>query len=166
MRTTSARANRLIPISVRKFLTTSRASTTTHAADPELVLPLIANTKYLITSGLIITGGDAAGDFSYSWAWTGTMSVIRTGVGPADTIASGAVGDGNFAYGLLDSSTPTGAISYAASVAGLNTQPNAWVEVGATAGDLTLWWAQASSNATATVLNVGSWIMATPMGFS
>lgn len=166
MRITGARSNRLIPLSVRKFLTTSRASTTTHEADPELVLSLIANTKYLITSGLIITGGDAAGDFSYSWAWTGTMSVIRTGVGPAETIASGAVGDGNFGYGLIDSGTPTGTINYVASSAGANAQPTAWVEVGATAGDLTLRWAQASSNASNTSLNPGSWIMATPMGFS
>lgn len=165
MRITSARANRIMPIPVRKLVASTRIATTSLSADSELVLPLLANTNYWINGSLLITGPDAGGDFQYGWEWTGTMTVIMGGIGPVDTIASGSSGSGQFAQALADTSSPSASIAYAASVTGLNAQIAAWVEVGATAGNLSLRWAQLSASGT-TTLNVGSSLLAIPHGFN
>lgn len=166
MRITSARLNRALPVPARKLVASSKTSDTAVAADNELVLPLLANTSYWITGGLLIAGGDNAGDFQYAWGWTGTMTVIRGGIGPVDTITSGSSGSGQFARQAPDSSTPSTATGFAASVTGLNAQIAAWVEVGATAGNLSLLWAQLSSSVTASTLEAGSWLNAIPSAFN
>lgn len=166
MRITSARLNRALPVAIRKQVASSKTSDTALATDNELVLPLLANTTYSVTGGLLITGGDNAGDFQYAWSWTGTMTIIRGGIGPVDTITSGSSGSGQFARQAPDSSSPSTATGFAASTTGLNAQIVAWVEVGATAGDLSLLWAQLSSNGTATTLEAGSSLVATPIGFN
>lgn len=165
MRITSARANRIMPIPRRKLVASTRAATTTFSADTELVLPLLANTNYIVTGGMLITGPDGGGDFQYRWEWTGTMTIFKGGIGPVDTIASGSSGSAQFAQALSDTSSPSTAIAYAASVTGLNAQIATWVEVGATAGNLSLSWTQLSASGT-TTLNVGSWLLATPHGFN
>lgn len=165
MRITAARANRTLPIPARKLVASTRVATTTMVADSELVLPLLANTNYLVKGGLLISGPDAGGDFKYQWDWTGTMTVIMGGIGPVDTIASGSSGSGQFAWAAVDTSTPSASISFAASTTGLNAQIEALVEVGATEGNLTLSWAQLSASGT-TTLNIGSWLIATPHGFN
>ena len=166
MRITGARANRALPVAVRKLVAGERTSTTALAADTELVLSLQANTNYLVTGGLRLQGGDSAGDFQYAWAWSGTMTVIPQGIGPVDTIATGTSGSAQFASAAVDSSTPTAAISYAVTATGVTADISAWVEVGATAGDLTLWWAQLSSSAFTTFLQTGSWLNAQPVQFN
>ena len=168
MRITAARANRTLPIAVRKLVATGpRVSTIVQTADPELFLPLLNNTAYHLRGGLITnSAADAAGDIAYSFAWTGTMTVIRTTVGPANTIATGSVSDMESAPGTLDSATPTTAIGYGSTIAGTSVPIDAYVEVGNTAGDLTLLWAQNSSNVNGTTLQIGSWMIAFPVAFS
>jgi hypothetical protein len=119
----------------------------------------------LVKGGFLITGPDAGGDFKYAWEWTGDMTMLMGGIGPVDTIASGSSGSAQFAQALADTSTPSASISYAASATGLNAQKEALVEVGATAGNLSMSWAQLSPSGT-TTLNVGSWLIAMPHGFN
>jgi len=166
MRITSGRLNRALPVEVRKLVTSSRTSDTALAADTELVLPLLANTSYLVKGTLLVSGGDGAGDFQYGWEWTNTMTVIMGGGGPVDSIASGTSGSAQFAYAAVDTSSPSASIGYAASATGMNVQISATVEVGASAGNLSLRWAQLSSNVTASNLLVGSVLTALPTRFS
>jgi hypothetical protein len=165
MRITAARINRTLPIPARKLVASTRVATTTEVADSELVIPLLANTNYLVEGSLLTSGPDAGGDFKYGWEWTGTMTVIMGGIGGVNTIASGSSGSGEFAWAAVDTSSPSASISFATSVTGLNAQVKAWVEVGATEGNLSLRWAQLSASGT-TTLNVGSWLLATPHGFN
>lgn len=160
---TAADLNGVLPVTAAKPSGTPRTSTVAHAADPHLAVSLLASKTYLVIAPLLISSAaDAAGDFSYRWSWTGTMSVVNGGVGPANTIATGSIADGEFARAAPDNTTPSAAIPMGASVAGVNALVVATVTVTA-AGVLTLEWAQNSSSANATTLEAGSRLTAIPI---
>jgi hypothetical protein len=150
----------LRPVSASKAGNTSRASTTSPAADPDLVLTLATGGTYEVTGCLIVlTAANAAGDFVYGWSWTGTMSVVLGGVGPHNSLASGSSVDGEFTYLPADSSSPSTTMPYGSSAAGVNIAVNTRVVV-TTGGNLSLIWAQLGSNANNTTLAADSWITA------
>lgn len=160
---TAERLNRRNPVSASKAGDTSRASTTTSAADPDLVLSLKADTTYDLRGALYTTGGDAAGDFKYAWSWTNTATVLMGAIGPHNSIASGSQGDAEWVFRAADSATPSTDTPYATSVGGMAVRLNDRVIVGSSDITLTLIWAQQGSNATATLLKAGSWVTATPV---
>lgn len=167
MRITSARLNRTLPISVSKSIATSRNTTTTVADDPDLLLDLLVSTVYDIKGFLLVTtAANAAGDFKYGWAWTGTMTVTMPGVGPDESLASGTSVTGNWARNASDTSTPSTTLGYGSSTTGVTIPVNTRVVVGATEGRLSLQWAQLSSNANNTTLEVGSQLTAFPVLFN
>lgn len=148
--------NNLIPIAATKAATTSRTSLTTVAADPDLFLPLAANATYDLELLMLITSAtNAAGDFLWDLAWTGSALVDIGFHALHNTIASGSQADLEGAGVSNDSSSPT-----AAFVAGASTSTTAAFALGTiattTAVVLTLEWAQFSSNVSATSLLAGS----------
>lgn len=166
MRITAARANRALPISLAKAVATARDTTTTVSDDPELFLDLLDATVYDVRGMLLVTSAaNAAGDFKYGWAWTGTMSVTMPGFGPDATLASASSVIGNWARLAPDTSTPSSTLSYGTSTAGVTIPVNTRV-TSTLAGRLSLQWAQDSSNANATTLEIGSFLTATPVIFN
>lgn len=166
MRITSARANRTLPISVSKGVATPITSSTTVASDPELFLDLLDATVYDVSGILLVTtAANAAGDFKYGWAWDGTMTVTMGGVGPDASLASATSVTGNWARLAPDTSSPSSTLSYGSSTSGVTIPVNTRVAVTA-AGRLSLQWAQDSSSANATTLEVGSFLTATPVIFN
>lgn len=160
---TADRLNRRQPVQASKPGDTSRASTATSAADPDIVLVLKADTTYDLQGNLYTTGGDNAGDFKYAWSWTNTATVYMGSVGPHNTITSGSQGDGEWIFRAGDSTSPSTDTPYATSTAGLSVRVLDRIVVGSVDVTLTLLWAQGASNATATVLKAGSWVTATPV---
>lgn len=138
---------------------TARTSTTTRTADPHLTLTLRANVSYTLSGLLILSSAaNAAGDFNMDFAFPANAVVHWGGVGPNNTITSGSFIGGEFQAQSNQTVSPTGATPY-----GCTTVPNTvllsgYVAVGATAGSLTLQWAQQTSNANATTLITGSWL--------
>ncbi|GAA4439360.1 hypothetical protein [Phytohabitans houttuyneae] len=162
-RITAARLNLRNPVEASKPGDTSRASTTTSTADPDLVLVLKANTTYNLMGQAYTTGGDNAGDFKYAWSWTNTGTVLMGAVGPHNSIASGSQGDAEWVFRAADSASPSTDTPYATSAGGVSVRINDRIIVGPADVTLTLIWAQQNSNATATVLKAGSWVTATPV---
>jgi hypothetical protein len=130
---------------------TSRTSTTTYANDPHLSVPVLANTTYSFELYGLYQAG-ATGQFKVqvtmpagatmeagSWDYdpgTDEWAPTATGGASPHQFVTGLVGTGgNVPFRLLGS-----------------------VHVGATAGSVTLQWAQTTSNATATILRKGTWM--------
>lgn len=165
-RITAARINRTMPLSVQKQSTTSRTSTISQTADPELVLPLLSLTVYKVIATMMIrSAADAAGDLQCSWDWTGTMTVTETVLGPHSSITTGTQSDLESFMASPDSVSATAAISLGATLAGVTAQVSAYV-VCAVAGNLSLRWAQLNSNVNATSLLAGSSLEAFPVIFN
>jgi hypothetical protein len=130
---------------------TSVTSSTTLAPDPDLSVPVVASATYLFELVLMNCSGGAAGALKLNFA-----------------VPSGAAGDyldlGNNTSGT-DSIIDAGALT---TVTPNNCNAGVLVKglivVSTTAGNLTLQWAQNSSNATATVVGVNSYLTARQVG--
>lgn len=154
--------NALVPITVSKSSNTARTSTTSETADPHLVLPMRVGTFDVKGVLYVSSAANAAGDFKYAWGWTNSMTVSMGGVGLNNSLASGSSTDAEMVWQATDSASPTATNPYGVSTAGVNIMVEARVVV-ATAGNLSLLWAQFSSNANATSLLSGSYITAFPV---
>jgi hypothetical protein len=138
---------------------TARTSTTTRTADPHLTLTLRANVSYTLSGLLILSSAaNAAGDFNMDFAFPANAVVHWGGVGPNNTITSGSFIGGEFQAQSNQTVSPTGATPYGATTVPNTVLLSGYVAVGATAGSLTLQWAQQTSNANATTLITGSWL--------
>lgn len=138
---------------------TARTSTTTRTADPHLTLTLRANVSYTLSGLLILSSAaNAAGDFNMDFAFPGNAVVHWGGVGPNNTITSGSFIGGEFQAQSNQTVSPTGATPYGATTVPNTVLLSGYIAVGATAGSLTLQWAQQTSNANATTLITGSWL--------
>ena len=151
--------NQMVPRFAFKAATTSRASTTTATADPDLTLDLGADDLgdwaieiFLNATGAALGAGDIKVGLSYSgtvgdgvWMGQGTDTAAITslhGFGRSidDLTQSFGVNGGNFSVVSINGSiSPT------------------------TTGTLAVVWAQNTSSATATNLRVGSWMKLTRM---
>lgn len=146
-RITAALLGKAIPGFAYKAAQTSLSSSTALTADPDLVVALNASTVYEVRMVLANCSGGASGGLSYAFTvpagTTGDYCAVQNSL--AGTIQ------------LLDSGSWT---------ATLATNCNAGVLVtgllitGGNAGNLTLTWAQNTSNATATVVGADSFLSA------
>jgi hypothetical protein len=111
---------------------TERASTTTLTADPHLTLDVVADAVYAVDCIGVWTG--ASGGFKASWSVPDSAGMVWTD---------------NDGVGVT---TPSGTVSFTGTT---GTSFRGTLSTGETAGAITLLWAQASSNASATSLRAG-----------
>lgn len=153
-------ASYAVPITAEKTSGTARINNTI-SADPELVVVLPANRTYDIDLLMrISSAANAAGDFQYRWAWTGTADVTVYNMGVHNAIASGSQSDLESISYAVDSSTPSSATPLGASTTTTSSLAKARVVTGGSSVTLTLEWAQSSTNANATTLDTGSTLTA------
>lgn len=162
----ATRLNRRNPVTATKETDESKTSNITPGNDPFLVLVLKANTVYDVFGCLMIADAtDATGDFFYQWSWTNTATLTRGAIGPANGLASGTQGSGDWGVALQDSSTPGGGSSWGATNGANNgVRINDRFEVGNADITAIIQWAQNVSNANATILRAGSWLTAVAVG--
>jgi hypothetical protein len=106
----------MLPLSAWKTGTTSRSSTTSPAADPDLSLTVVSSATYIVDLSLVYDA-DTAGDLKYAWTIPsgGTLSLMAaamlTGaaatftddqmIGLSNTGSFGGLGTGNNGGALL-----------------------------------------------------------------
>lgn len=146
-----------VPVQASKAADTSRNTTTTATADPDLVIVLQANRTYLVDASLSVTSAaNAAGDFKCGFEWTNTATVYVLGFGlSAAGLASGTITDLE-GVAQTTSTSPTGGISYGASTSPTSLLRRIRVVTGGSNVTLSLQWAQQTSNANNTTLQAGS----------
>jgi len=138
-----------VPPKIIKPSDTSRASTIVLTADPHLVLPnLLANASYWVRVSLGIQGTAATAGIQISW-----------------TLPAGSLFQGHWVSSAVNNSVViqnsasfVGIISVANMKARQILTGNFFVNIGGTAGSLTMNWAQITSNAAATIVQGGSFI--------
>lgn len=156
-----------LPQTVRKTADTARAATTSRTADPHLAYDGLANAVYIFDGFLKVDGDNTAdvslqltvptGALGEMLVWGAGNNVIGASAAPALQVnTSDARGymirtetmDVNAArtFGLLGVGTPMGIVV------------NGTVRMSATPGTISIDWAQAVSNATATTFYTDSWI--------
>jgi hypothetical protein len=159
-------ANAMLPDITYKSTTTTRASTTTVADDPDLVTPtLVANGTYVVEFSIRYGCLDATVGFKTTWnVPVGVLSANKDVVGAG---SASSEGNSNNVFGRF------GVHGYATSVqygsrGSVGNQVHAvetsTVIMGATAGTIALQWAQATSSATGSTLNSGSYVKVTRTG--
>jgi len=159
------------PEAAYKTADTSRASTTTRAADPDLTVPVAANAVYDVRCYLSYQSGNTSGiglNFAFttpagvSGRWGAAYRVAgdagtTTNAGPAGTVDfawSGTAATGGTWNGPA---TPGDGHSHSVLIEGT-------LITAGTAGSLTLAWAQDSSSATNLVIQNGSKLIALRVG--
>lgn len=132
----------------------SVTSSITLQNDDHLVLPVLANTIYFV-QGMLIYTGDSAGDMGFRWS-APSGSVFNWA---SDALGSSAASltsqVSRTAQGVTNQPT-FGAVTGGTAVAPFK----GLLTVGSSGGNLRATWAQGTSNATATTMKAGSYIMA------
>lgn len=153
---TAEEANAWLPLWAQKPSATSRANNVTEAADPDLSLTFPANTAWDFRLVLYLAGGNAAGDWSGHLEWTDGV-VSYSGYSVANSLASGTTADVSAGpTSRLLGSSPGFNLVFGVSATGTIAVIEGHITVGSTDSDLTLYWAQDSSNGTATSVLEGS----------
>ena len=149
--------NWFVPIVAVKPADTGRATTTAMTADPDLLLPVAANATYDISGCLFYTGPNTASDLKFTY----TLPASASGqYFPCHQNISG-IFTGSFAQQWTDTVT--------ANTPGTSTANLMVVFVkgilltSGTAGNITLSWAQNTSNGT-TTMRANSFLSAQRMG--
>ncbi|MFJ8685052.1 hypothetical protein [Micromonospora wenchangensis] len=131
-----------------KTADTSRSSTTTLTADPDLAVAVAAGAVYLMSAYIPHTY-NAAGDFKFGWSGPAGASM-------PNWQADWRTTDGTEVSGAFTDITSTVPIT---SASGSLNQP-VWCHglliVGATAGTFAFTWAQNTSNAAASIVRAGA----------
>lgn len=154
-RLTAALLRSMLPQTVRKTADESRSATTTYADDTHLVFAAEANAVYTML-GWIKYFADPTPDIKIQfsvpsgclgeWGWNmpGSTTATTGTTGYSIRTETNDVANGRTGYGTSDSQhmTPMGGL----------------FRMGSTAGNVTLQWAQNTSNATATVLYTDSFL--------
>ncbi len=158
-RLTATLAQSMLPFQAWKTTGTTRTSTTSRTADPDLVLPVEANALYVLRYFFIVSCIANTSGMSMSWtvpsgaSGTHSFSGLQHSSGSTPTASSQDV---NTTFDIA-TGTGTGIIpSGTQPVTGV--QGIGWIDTAATAGNLTLTWAQLTSSANGTTLNAGSFI--------
>lgn len=138
------------PTVAYKAVDTSRATFTTLTADPDLVIPTIANAVYTVDAYFNFEGGTAgASDFNFEFTSNGTLRFHIIGPG-------GSAGTSWTGSTFTGSSPQIMVTNGAGSLRGARISGS--LLAGGSAGSLSLLWAQSVSSATATILHAGSWL--------
>lgn len=150
-----------VPVTLYKAANTDRASTITLVDDPDLTASLAANAVYRIEFYLHM-GAATAGDVQTMWTVPAGATGNRSAVGPASAEAGTVNADpttirmGVHGYGT--------AVVYGSA---RTTNTNLWfaleesIVTTTTAGTCAIQWAQAVSNATASRMGAGSYMVVT-----
>lgn len=153
----AANINTLAPRVVNKLNMTTRTSTITFAADPDLVVPVEANGIYVVKF-FIKAGALAAADIKTRWdVPAGMVSSNKCVIGPGSTAVDANadnIASRQGVHGFATSIVYNGVRNSAGNQ--FQILEYALVAVGATAGNITLEWAQAVSDPTGSTINVGS----------
>lgn len=137
---------------IKKAADQSKTSNATLANDTDLVVPLLASTKYAIR-GLVFFDTGATGDFK--WRHVGPASptlvrILRQWVLPGGTAFAGIAIDTAFSaadLALAGTGTNGGVVAF-----------DGIIHNGANAGSFAFAWAQNTSDAVATIVRAGSYI--------
>lgn len=151
----------LRPISVVKTADTSRNSTIARTADPDLTIALPVNSSWEFELVIIVTtDANAAGDFSGEMAFP-AGAVIQFAVHGLDlALPSGQSADLHADISTRDGTSPSGSFDYGAAITDTGIILLGVLEMGSTAGNLTLNWAQQASNINNTNVRNGSYLTA------
>lgn len=141
---------------------TSRAAITAVTDDPDLKMPVEANTKYFVEF-FITCEGLAAADIQSQWTIPAGATGGRRVLGPATNGAINSNADGQLMR--VGTHLVGTSVSYnlPRDAVGLENQIQevGIINIGATAGFVTFKWAQVTSNATATIVKKDSFGRAT-----
>lgn len=136
---------------IRKTANTTRNSTTSLTADPDLVVPMLANKTYTLKGSFWFTS-NAAPDFKYRFGATGSAAAIY------GTITHNTNGTSSPANGVITAYHSSDQVFLGAG----NFTGYATFEIrivnGASDATFQLSWAQNTSDATNTTVHVGSYI--------
>lgn len=143
----------------RKTVLEPITSNTVVQDDDELFVPVLSNGIYKVDWSFRVDGA-TAGDFKY--AFTGPAGAIMTW----DSLGHDAADTTNVAPRQIDVAAIGTTIIHGTLGAGVisRVKGSGLLTVSSTAGDLKLQWAQGTSSATATNMNVGSWLLARQVG--
>jgi len=140
-------------VTVRKTANTSRASTTTLAADPHLSINVVAGT-YTVDSFLLYDGDNAA-DLKLGWFAPGSTT---GGWWPGGSDSSNTTQAATTRWGgLTDFSVSTLPVACIGSGTVVTCRPVGTAIVTGS-GQISLAWAQNATSATATVVRANSWL--------
>ncbi|MER6064822.1 hypothetical protein ABT167_27345 [Streptomyces sp. NPDC001792] len=141
---------------VVKAATTSRASTTTIASDPEITFTVVANTSYLV-EGLILFAADPASDLKIGWTAPTGATFLWNVIGQPST-ASASTGS-VITDGQDLASTAFGLGGVTDNTKTMTGHLRGYLTVGATGGTFALQWAQITSGANATKVLAGTHVV-------
>lgn len=161
-RITADLLNAMIPQTVYKTAHTDRASTITVSDDPDLQVQLPVGVHFV--EMYLMAGGTLAGDIKTVWRTSGSMSGLKTVLGPSSTASNAnadqiTMRDGTHGFGteILYSGVRDGT--------GLLFGVVEWAVVTVTtAGTLALQWAQGTSSTAASRIAAGSLMRVTQLG--
>lgn len=146
-------------IPITKLTTTSRASTTSLAADPDLVIPLINARTYLVR-GVIVFTAAATPDLKYDWDYSSNVAAAE-GYNAIYSASHGPAASTPFVIRFQSQ----GDSEADQAISGNDTTTYGWIVVGFTidthatnSTNLSFRWAQNTSNATATTVRRGSYL--------
>jgi len=144
----------MIPQIILKAAHTDRASTTTVTDDPELQITL-AEGVYFVEIFLLL-GGNLNGDIKTAWGTTGTMSGLKSVIGPSSNANNSGADQITMRAGVHGLGTEIIYSGVRDATANLFRVYEHSVVTVAAAGVLSLQWAQVSSVVTASRVAAGS----------
>jgi hypothetical protein len=151
-RVTAALLTAMQPIEAVKSTATPRASNTVLTADPHLTLAVAANAAYDLSGFIAYDGQYNAGNLLLDWTLPAGARMLWSANGPAvggtAAFASNTV--------LAGTGNPLSAGTYGTGGSYTALNPRGRLVTGASAGSITLTWAQVTSNAMATTLRADS----------
>lgn len=139
---------------------TSRSSTTTRTADPDLSVSLPASSVWAIRCTGIYVCTDAI-DFVYDFTYPSGATLAGHNVGPHSAALTGAGTSGSSEFwGRQAATSPMTAFTIGGSTTDIAFTFLGLLVMSSTAGALTLRWNPGASSATATILRAGSHLIA------
>ena len=140
---------------IYKLASTSRVSTATSAADPDLTVTLLANSLYRVSLELVHRATGTYG-IKYRYTLTGTLAKWQH-----DSYLVNAGSGGITFQGNRYNANPTFDIAVASGTGGVGVIRDVNLMLtGADPVTVAIWWAQNTSNASATIVEAGSSITA------
>ncbi|MCP3758222.1 hypothetical protein [Streptomyces sp. TBY4] len=156
----ASQLNAMQPLYVEKSADQSITSSTVNVNDNALLVPVEANAKYIV-NGMLLYSAHSSADIRMGW--TGPSDATFEWIIHAQTTATGGVASNGVVVDrqvIGNSAFPLG--GFGAENSTFMTAP-LWgrLVTSTTAGTLQLNWAQQTSNATASIMRAGSWLMLT-----
>lgn len=149
------------PISAEKASATSRNTTVTNTADPDLSIALPASSTWDLTAKLLLSSAaNAAGDFKFEWQYPANATLTSTPLALVATLASGTSADVEAGATAPDATSPSSGHAFGCSTNIATALCTGRVTLGATAGNVLIAWSQQNSNGSNTTVNAGSSVTA------